>query len=58
VGTNGVGVSRQINWVLIRPAVEPLFLPGLLCRPKRVSSSEDIRVFTLSKRGKCEWDGM
>jgi hypothetical protein len=30
-----VNVSRQVNWVLIRPAVESLFLPGMLCGPKR-----------------------
>ncbi len=51
MGTNRVGVSRQINWVLIRPAVEPLFLPGLLCRPKRVSSSELFGFLFQAKEG-------
>ena len=56
VGANGVDVSRQIYWVLIRSAVETLFLLVLLYGPKRVSSSEDILCFILSKRGKYEWD--
>jgi hypothetical protein len=58
VGANGVDVSRQVYWVLIRSAVEALFLLVLLYGPKRVSSSEDILCFILSKRGKCEWDEM
>ena len=56
VGANGVDVSRQIYWVLIRSAVETLFLLVLLYGPKRVSSSEDILCFILSRRGKYEWD--
>jgi hypothetical protein len=58
VGANGVDVSRQVYWVLIRPAVETLFLLILLYGPKRVSSSEDMLCFILSERGKCEWDEM
>jgi hypothetical protein len=56
VGAYGVDVSRQIYWVLIRSAVETLFLLVLLYGPERVSSSEDILCFILSKRGKYGWD--
>jgi hypothetical protein len=46
---------RERNFLLIPPPSAD----RLLCRPKRVSSSEDIRkVFILSERGKCEWDEM
>jgi hypothetical protein len=29
----------QVNWMLVWPAVESLFFPGMLCSPKRVCSS-------------------
>ncbi len=44
VGANGVDVSGQVYWVLIRSAVETLFLLVLLYGPKRVSSSENVCV--------------
>ena len=41
--------------MLVRSAVEPLFLPSLLCRPKRVSSSEELnRVLIREKEGSVD----
>ncbi len=39
MGTNGINVMRQVNWVPVRSVMEARISSSLLCGPERVRCS-------------------